>query len=408
MPLLVQKYGGTSVDGAERMRAVAARVAAARRSGHDVVVVVSAMGQTTDELLALAHEIAPDPKPRELDMLLTTGERVSMALLAMALDALGVEAISFTGSQSGILTDDVHRAARIIAVRPERIRSELANGRVVIVAGFQGVNPETREITTLGRGGSDTTAVALAAALGPARCEIYSDVPGVLTCDPRVTPAARVIETLSYTVCSTLAHLGARVLHARCVDLAASQRVPLVVRSSFDDRPGTLITEEGMEKSGIQAIAHREDCSIVVAEGTAGGRGEARGIIEAVAEAHPELELVAHEQDSDAHGAIAWIGSRANAEALEREFRALRGPGGEWKLALDHGAAFVSLVGLGPGTAEVVRAEIALERAGVPLVAVRVTPSALILRVPNERCADAVRALHAEFLERESAALSNG
>src|SRR5687768_3927696 len=188
MPVLVQKYGGTSVAAPERIRAVAERVAEARAGGAELVVVVSAMGQTTDELLRLAHEVSARPSRRELDMLLTTGERVSMALLAMALGDLAVPAISFTGSQSGILTDDAHSAARITAVKPERIRRGLDDGRVVIVAGFQGVCPETREITTLGRGGSDTTAVALAAALAPAQCEIYTDVAGVLTADPRVVP----------------------------------------------------------------------------------------------------------------------------------------------------------------------------------------------------------------------------
>src|SRR5437867_10377855 len=251
MPLRVQKYGGTSVDGPARVRAVAERVAAAHRAGNRTVVVVSAMGQTTDELQSLARQVSARPHPRELDMLLTAGERISMALLAIALNDLGVEAISFTGSQSGILTDGAHSAAHIVDVRPERIRAELSRGRVVIVAGFQGVNPDTKEITTLGRGGSDTTAVALAAALGPGRCEIYTDVPGVLTADPHLVQGARVIPKLPYRACSALAHLGGRVLHARCVDLAAAYRVPLTVRSSFDDSPGTEIEEEVMEGARV-------------------------------------------------------------------------------------------------------------------------------------------------------------
>ena len=399
MPVLVQKYGGTSVDGPERIRAVAQRVAAARRSGHDVVVVVSAMGHATDDLLALAHQVSQTPSRRELDMLLTAGERVSMSLLAMALHDLGVPSISLTGSQSGILTDGHHGAARITAVKPERIRASLAAGQVVIVAGFQGVNPETREVTTLGRGGSDTTAVALAAVLDRSPCEIYTDVPGVLTADPRVVPEARVIPTLSYRACSTLAHLGGRVLHARCVDLAARERVPLAVRSSLDEQPGTRIVEEdGMEGSRVQAVTHMSDRSIAVAEGTSGGRGEARGIIEAIDEALPELELLAHEQTIDSHGALVWVGSRADVEALCADFRRLRGPGGEWKVTPYHGAAFVSLVGLGLGAAEVARAERALEKAGVPLVAVRMTPTALIVRVDTARAEDAVRALHGAFL----------
>jgi aspartate kinase len=270
---------------------------------------------------------------------------------------------------------------------------------VVIVAGFQGVNPESKEITTLGRGGSDTTAVALAAALGPGRCEIYTDVPGVLTADPRIVPGARVLAALSYRLCSTLAHLGGRVLHARCVDLAAAHRVPLTVRSSFDDSAGTRIEEEEMEGARITAVTHRDDCAVVVAEGNAGGRGEPREIIAAVADAHPELELVAHEQDGDAHSAIVWIGSREHAETLARSFRELRGPGGEWKLTVQPDAAFVSLVGLGFSAAEVTRAERALEKAGVPMVALRAMPTALVFRVPAARAADAVRALHGEFLE---------
>ncbi len=399
MSLLVQKYGGTSVDGPERIRAVARRVAAARAAGHDTVVVVSAMGQSTDELIGLARQVSREPNRRELDMLLTTGERVSMALLAMALHDLGVEAISFTGSQSGILTDGAHSAARIVEVRPERIRAELGRGRVVIVAGFQGVSPRTREITTLGRGGSDTTAVALAAALGPGRCEIYTDVSGVFTADPRVVKCARVIPRLSYRACSALAHLGGRVLHARCVDLAAAHRVPLTVRSSFDESPGTEITEDVMEGARVEAVTHRGDCSIAIAEGNAGGRGEARGLIEAVGERLPDLDLIAHEQASDAHGVVVWIGDREGIETLQSEFRALRGPGGEWKLSVEHGAAFVSVVGLGLGAREAARAERALERRQVPLVALRVTPVALVFRVPGGRCEEAVQALHAEFLE---------
>jgi aspartate kinase len=402
MATLVQKYGGTSVDGPDRIRAVAARVKAARAAGHDTVVVVSAMGQSTDDLLKLALQVSQRPPRRELDMLLTAGERVSMSLLAMALNDLGVESISFTGSQSGILTDGTHGAARIVAVKPERIREALARGKVVIVAGFQGVNPDTKEITTLGRGGSDTTAVALAATLGRAPCEIYTDVPGILTADPRVVRTARVIPRLSYRVCSTLAHLGGRVLHARCVDLAARERVPLTVRSSLDESPGTFVgVEEGtMEAARVEAVTHMSDRSIAVAEGTSGGRGEARGIIEAVAAAFPEIELVAHEQTDGAHGALVWVGSRDDVDALEKDFRRLRGPGGEWKLTAHHGAAFVSVVGLGLGVLEVSRAEQALERAGIPLVALRTTPTALIFRLAEEHAESAVRAMHAAFLER--------
>ncbi len=399
MQRTVQKYGGTSVADPERILAVAGRIARARAAGHELVVVVSAMGQSTDALIALAHQVSQAPDRRELDMLVSTGERVTMALLAMALHDLGIEAISFTGSQSGILTDGHHTAARIVEVRPDRIRTELARGRVVIVAGFQGVNPETREITTLGRGGSDTSAVALASALAPATCEIYTDVPGVCTADPRIVPRARPIPRLGYRVCSTLAHLGGRVLQARCVDLAARDHVPLVVRSSFDDRPGTIIEEDDMEGTHVDAVVHRDDVSIAIAEGNAGGRGEAREIIELVAAALPELELIAHEQTAGQHHALVWIGSRADVEILQKRFRELRGPGMEWRIDVEHGTAFVSVVGLGLGAMDAARAEAALEKAGVPIIALRTTPTALIFRIGGGRCDDAVRALHAGLLE---------
>jgi aspartate kinase len=400
MAVLVQKYGGTSVDGPERIRAVAQRIARARSSGSQIVVVVSAMGHSTDDLIRLAHQVSAAPSRRELDMLLTTGERISMALLAMALHDLGIEAISFTGSQSGILTTGPHSAARIVEVRPDRIRAALGQGRVVIVAGFQGVDPTTKEITTLGRGGSDTTAVALAAALEPASCEIYTDVVGVFTADPRVVPGSRLIPRIGYASCSTLAHLGGHVLHARSVDLAARHRVPLSVRSSFDEAPGTEIVEgDPVEGSRVEAVTGRKDRVIVLAEGTSGGRGEARGILEAVAEAFPEMELIAHEQATDAHGSLAWIGSMSDGAALEKDFRRLRGPGGEWKLTLEKDVAFVSAVGFGLGAREACQAEAALEKAGVPVLALRASPSALTFRVAPGRVDDAVRALHAALLE---------
>ncbi len=401
MATLVQKFGGTSVNGPDRIRAVARRIADARAAGHSIVVVVSAMGDTTDDLIALARQVSPSPSRRELDMLISTGERVSMALTAMALHDLSVEAISFTGSQSGILTDDSHSHARIIEVRPERIRAALERGKVVIVAGFQGVSPVSKEITTLGRGGSDTTAVALAAALAPARCEIHTDVDGVFTADPAVVPAARVIPRLSFAACAALARLGGRVLHARCVDLAARERVPLAVRSAFNDHPGTEIVEETMEQPRVEAVAHQSDVCVVVAEGNAGGVAESRGIVESVHEAFPALHLVAHEQVTPTHGALVWTGSREDGEELKTRFREIRGPGGEWTIRVEHGAAFVSLIGLGLGSPEATRAVRALEKAGVAMLALRTAPSAMILRVPGDRCEDATRALHAAFLETD-------
>jgi aspartate kinase len=252
MPLVVQKYGGSSVAGVEKLRAVAARVAARSRAGDQVVVVVSAMGDTTDELLRLAHQVSPSPPRRELDMLLSAGERIAMALLAMALFEERVEAKSFTGSQAGILTDESHAAARIVEVRPVRVREELSRGRVVIVAGYQGVSRE-KEVTTLGRGGSDTTAVALAAALS-ADCEIYSDVAGVFTADPRQVPSARRLEALGYEEMQELARAGARVLNAQAVEFAREKGIAIRARSTFGG-PEETVVGPAAARGGVAGVA---------------------------------------------------------------------------------------------------------------------------------------------------------
>src|SRR4051812_20492680 len=255
MSTVVQKYGGSSVADVEKIRKVARKVKEKRDEGRQVVVVVSAMGDTTDELLALAKQVSPDPHRRELDMLLTCGERISMALLSMALHELGAEAISFTGSQSGIITNDAHAQARIVEVRPYRIQDELANGKVVIVAGYQGVSYK-REVTTLGRGGSDTTAVALAAALG-ADCEIYSDVDGIFSADPRVVPEAKKLHELSYDEMQELASAGAKVLNAQAVEFAKEKGIVISARSTFGAGTGTLIRGEtasvGARVKGVTA-----------------------------------------------------------------------------------------------------------------------------------------------------------
>ena len=251
MSVIVQKFGGSSVADVERIRKVAARVAARRAEGHQVVVVVSAMGDTTDELLTLARRMSSDPPRRELDMLLTCGERISMALLSMALQERRVPAISFTGSQSGIITDDAHSQARIVEVRPVRIREELDKGRVVIVAGYQGVS-RNREVTTLGRGGSDTTAVALAAALGAEVCEIYSDVDGIFSADPRVVPEARKLETLDYETMQELAAAGARVLNAQAVEFARNAGIAIEARSTHGGGTGSRI---GPDPAPVRAVA---------------------------------------------------------------------------------------------------------------------------------------------------------
>jgi aspartate kinase len=266
---LVMKFGGTSVADAEKIRRVAARLVAAKRDGGRVVAVVSAMGQHTDELVALAHEVSPRPKPRELDMLISVGERVSCALVAMAISDLGQEAISLTGSQAGIVTDTVHGKAKIVEVRAARIHEALDKDRIVLVAGFQGVSTEY-DITTLGRGGSDTTAVALAAALGADACEIYTDVDGVFTADPRIVPDARKLHAVSYEEMLEMAASGARVLALRSVEFARNHGVKLHVRSTFTEENGTWITEEDermLEKAMISGVTHTLEEAVYRVEG---------------------------------------------------------------------------------------------------------------------------------------------
>jgi len=294
--LVVQKYGGSSVGDAERIKRVAERIVAARRLGQDVVVVVSAMGDTTDDLLALAEQISPLPPGRELDMLLTAGERISMALLAMAIKALGWEARSFTGSQAGVITDSSHGRARIIDVTPGRISDAVAAGAVAIVAGFQGVSQDTKDITTLGRGGSDTTAVALAAALGADICEIYTDVDGVFTADPRLVPSARRLERVTYEEMLEMAASGAKVLMLRCVEYARRYNIPVHVRSSFTDQPGTIVTgsieEVSVEQAIITGVAHDRSEAKITVVGVPDEPGEAAAIFQAVADAEIDLDMI--------------------------------------------------------------------------------------------------------------------
>jgi len=262
MPIVVQKYGGSSVADVEKLRKVARKVKETRERGYQVVVVVSAMGDTTDELLALAKQVAPNPPRRELDMLLTCGERISMALLAMALQELEVAAISFTGSQSGIITNDVHSQARIVEVRPYRIQDELAAGKVVIVAGYQGVSYK-REVTTLGRGGSDTTAVALAAALSAEACEIYSDVDGIFSADPRVVPDARKLETLSYDEMQELASAGAKVLNAQAVEFAKAKGIVILARTAHGQGTGTVVQEAAPSDTRVKGVTAEAEMAVL-------------------------------------------------------------------------------------------------------------------------------------------------
>ena len=298
MALVVQKYGGSSVADAECVKRVAQRIVATKAAGNDVVVVVSAMGDSTDELIDLAQQVSPNPPGRELDMLLTAGERISMALLAMAIADLGVEARSFTGSQAGVITDGAHGRARIIDVTPGRIRGAIDKGYVPIVAGFQGVSQDTKDITTLGRGGTDTTAVALAAALGASVCEIYTDVDGVFTADPRIVPSARRLETVTYEEMLELAANGAKILHLRSVEYARRFNIPIHVRSSFSEREGTWVisdrSDEGddVEDAIISGVAHDRSEAKVTVIGVPDRPGEAAAIFETIAAAEVNIDMI--------------------------------------------------------------------------------------------------------------------
>src|SRR5881227_2322326 len=308
MSLVVQKYGGSSVADGDKIKRVAQRIVDARRGGYDVVVVVSAMGDTTDELLDLAQQVSPLPPPRELDMLLTAGERISMALVAMAIANLGQAARSFTGSQAGVITDSAHGKAKIIDVTPGRIQKAIEEGHIAIVAGFQGVSQDTKDITTLGRGASDTTAVALAAALGAEVCEIYSDVDGVFTADPRIVPTARKLDRVSTEEMLEMAACGAKILHLRCVEYARRYNMPVHVRSSFSQKEGTWIlpdpTEgaDDMEQAIIAGIAHDRSEAKITVVGVPDKVGEAARIFEALADVEVNLDMVVQNISAQATG----------------------------------------------------------------------------------------------------------
>ena len=299
MGRIVQKFGGSSVADAESIKRVARRIARTRADGNDVIIVISAMGDTTDELMDLALKVSPQPKSRELDMLLTTGERQSAALLAMALSDLGIDAVSYTGSQAGILTTPTHGNARIIDITPGRVVRSLEEGSVVIVAGFQGVAQSTKDVTTLGRGASDTTAVALASALGADHCEIYTDVDGVYTADPRIVPSARRISEIGYEEMMELAASGAKILHLRCVEYARRENVKVHVRSSFSDKPGTWVKPQEevrkantMEEAIITGVAHDRSEAKITIIGVPDQVGEAATIFQTIADADINIDTI--------------------------------------------------------------------------------------------------------------------
>ena len=387
MGTVVLKFGGSSVADPEKLKAVARRLVAAREAGHRVVGVLSAMGNTTDELIRLAEAVSPAPHPRELDMLVSVGERISCALAAMAIHDLGQAAISLTGSQAGIVTDTVHTKAKIVEVRARRIHEALDDGRIVLVAGFQGVSTDSHDVTTLGRGGSDTTAVALAAALGADHCEINTDVRGVFSADPRVVPAARKLEAVSFEEMLEMASSGARVMATRSIEVARSHTVRLHVRSTFGDIEGTWIREEDeamLEKALISGVVHQPEETVYRVAGAAparlfGALAEASVNVDTIVQTGPEIVFSAPVED------------RPDAA------RTLDELGLSWSAQDDLGK--VSLVGAGmkshPGVAA--RAFATLEAAGIEAAVVSTSPIKIACHVAREDVERAVRALHDAF-----------
>ncbi|MSZ86324.1 MAG: aspartate kinase [Actinobacteria bacterium] len=354
MGMIVQKFGGSSVADAEGMKRVAQRIVATKRAGHDVVVVVSAMGDTTDELIELANQVSPMPSGRELDMLLTAGERISMALLAMAISNLGHEARSFTGSQAGIITDSAHGRARVIDVSPGRIQEALDQGAIAIVAGFQGVSQDTKDITTLGRGGSDTTAVALAAALDADVCEIYTDVDGVFSADPRIVPAARQLKSVTYEEMLELAASGAKVLHLRCVEYARRFDLPIHVRSSFSNKEGTWVVKDypegaDMEQAILAGVAHDRSEAKITIVGVPDRPGVAAAIFRSLADAAINLDMIVQNVSAAATGRtdISFTLPKTEGQTGVATLKRIQGEVGFESLIYDDQIGKLSLVGAG-------------------------------------------------------------
>ena len=408
MALVVQKYGGSSVADADGIKRVAQRIVATRKAGHSVVVVVSAMGDTTDELHDLAKQVSPLPPGRELDMLLTAGERISMALLAMAIANLGLEARSFTGSQAGVITDSAHGKARIIDVTPGRISTALGEGAIPIVAGFQGVSQQGKDITTLGRGGSDTTAVALAAALEADVCEIYSDVDGVFTADPRIVRTAQRIPWISYEEMLEMAACGAKILQLRCVEYARRYGMPIHVRSSFSNRTGTMISEtdgraEGatVEQPIISGVAHdRSEAKITVA-GVPDKVGVAAEIFRTVAAAGINIDMIVQNISAATTGLtdISFTLPRDDGEAAMSALRDLQPDIGFGTLLYDDRVGKVSLIGAGmrshPGVSATFFGALADAAVNIEMIS---TSEIRISVVVNEKDVDvAVAAAHRAF-----------
>ncbi|MDP8960903.1 MAG: aspartate kinase [Actinomycetota bacterium] len=409
MALIVQKYGGTSVGDVERIKRVAGRIAAAREAGNEVVVVVSAMGRSTDDLVALAEEISPNPPARELDMLLTAGERISMALLAMALAERGIKARSFTGSQAGIITDAIHGRAKIVDIAPGRVRESLTAGDAVIVAGFQGVSQDTKDVTTLGRGGSDTTAVALAAALQADLCEIYTDVDGVYTADPRICPGARKLHYVSFEEMLELAAQGARVLQTRSVEFARNYGVLVHVRSSFTYEQGTWVGPEdkrAMEDAYISGIAHDTSESKITVQGVPDRPGIAAHMFGALADAQVNVDMIVQNVSEGGVTDISFTVPRAVAKRAYDLVCSLQEQIGARAVALDEDVAKVSLIGAGMRTNPGVAARMfdALSEAGVNIEMISTSTIRISVVIREDDVTRAVRAVHETFHLAEASA----
>ncbi len=414
MALVVQKYGGSSVADAGGIKRVAQRIVATRKAGNSVVVVVSAMGDTTDELKDLADQVSPAPPGRELDMLLTAGERISMALLAMAIANLGLEGRSFTGSQAGVITDATHGKARIIDITPGRIQAALDDGAIPIVAGFQGVSQTTKDITTLGRGASDTTAVALAAALGADYCEIYTDVDGVFTADPRLVPGAKRLPRISYEEMLEMAACGTKVLMLRCVEYARRYQIPIHVRSSFSSREGTWVTE-AVQPAGESATTEGETMEQAIISGVAQDRGEAKitvvgvpdkvgqaaRIFRAIADASINIDMIVQNISAAATGRtdISFTLPREDGHSGMTALGQLQDEVGFEQLLYDDRIGKVSIVGAGMRSHPGVSARFfgALAQAGVNIEMISTSEIRISVVVDENDVGMAVSAVHAAF-----------
>ena len=401
MSLIVQKFGGTSVGSAERIVNVAKKVGEFRDHGHDVVVVVSAMSGETNRLTELAREISPHPKPREIDVLLSTGEQVTIALLAMALESEGYEAVSFTGGQIKILTDDFHTKARIKEIETTSIRNEISSGKVVIVAGFQGVDSKGN-ITTLGRGGSDTTAVALAAALDSDECQIYTDVKGVYTTDPRVVEDAKLLSNITFEEMLELSSLGAKVLQIRAVEFAGKYKVPLRVLSSFEAGPGTLINVEGgssMEEPAIAGIAFERDEAKLNISGVPDIPGIAYKVIGPVSEAGIEVDVIVQSAAADGSNDISFTVKRADCDSVKSILDSLASDLKAKKVALDKKVCKVSLVGVGMRSHAGIASQMfkTLAKEGINIQLITTSEIKISVVIEEKYLELAVRSLHSTF-----------